>query len=122
MTVPNNYDVTGEQVFDYDVVWKATRHGALNLAVVKNVKTPFQRINPSYSYRNPTGVPRHITGIEDKVLYLMCFSKPEFNKPLTNSGTVREHGMTNAVKIVDPYILNSQLVADMREKAMKLKK
>lgn len=122
MTVPNNYDVTGEQVFDYDVVWKATRHGALNLAVVKNVKTPFQRVNPNYSYRNPTGAPRHITGIEDKVLYLMCFSKPEFNKPLTSSGTVRETGMTNAVKIVDPYILNSQLIADMREKAMKLKK
>ncbi len=122
MTVQNNFDVTGEEIFDYDVVWKATRHGALNLAIVKNVRVPFQRVNPQYDYRSPTTTSRHITGIEDKVLYVMCFGKPKFDKPLVHSGTVREHGMNNALKVTDPYILNSQLVAELREKARRIKK
>jgi hypothetical protein len=48
MTGPGKlgYDILGEPVDDYDVVWKATKYGGLVLTCVKKVQVKYDRVNP----------------------------------------------------------------------------
>lgn len=118
----NPHDYLGEHIQDYDIVWFATPHGHMGLACIKQVRTPFRRVNPNWHYRTAnTGVDRHITGIEDKFLVVFSLTA-DLTCSTPGLSTTRVFALNNCVKVVDPWILNSNLVQVMLDKTKKTNK
>ena len=123
MTAPSKQDVMGTPLQDYDIVWFANGD-SLQLACVKSVTVPFTRVNPAWHYsRSATSVPRHITGVEDKILFVLNFSpQQDLNNSAPNMGTTRRFGCAGAIRVEDPTVLNSNLAEALRKKTRKTKK
>lgn len=113
-------------VNDYDIVWWAYSD-QLRLTCVKQVRTPFKRVNPKYrhSWRGQpsNNEPSHITGVEDKFCMVSTYSYSP-NSVVTNPNmhTFRITSLAETLLVNDPYILASPLANALREKALGIKK
>ena len=112
---------------DYDIVWWAT-DGCLAITCVKQVQTPFKRVNPKYPRYirngNPNNEPTHIHGIADKFCMVTadCYNRFSIQLLSQSFHTTRIDHLGQCVLIDDPTMLNSALAQALREKARTIKK